>query len=162
MGLEPGLGFSHIIWCLSLRSILSRRSWNWFGLATYPFSSSTTNHQRKKKASPKNKRSRCGIHHAFKMTSFDRHESIDCFSLPDTSFQSHFLRAIPWPCFVIYILTIVQSHEGVFSSIQPPETKWFFSPIQMLHTHTQLPIKASVRCTRCRYNLTATQGRRLA
>ena len=62
-----------------------------------------------------------------KTTSFDLTEkSFDCFSLPDMSFQSHFLRAIPWPGFVVYVPTIVQTpdfEEGAFSGIQPPETK---------------------------------------
>lgn len=39
------------------------------------------------------------------------HKSFDCYSLPDMSFQSDPLKAIPWPGFVIYISTTVCSPD---------------------------------------------------
>lgn len=64
------------------------------------------------------------------------------------SFQSHFLRAIPRPGFVIYVPTTVQSpdFEHYRESIQQhpaSRDKVLFSPFQILYTHTQLPIKHS-------------------
>lgn len=50
----------------------------------------------------------CSQHDLFRL---EIHKSFDCFSLPDMSFQSESLRAIPWPGFVIYISTIVWSSD---------------------------------------------------
>ena len=50
----------------------------------------------------------CSQHDLFQL---EIHKSFDCFSLPDMSFQSDPLRAIPRPGFVVCISTIVLSPD---------------------------------------------------
>lgn len=91
----------------------------------------------------------CSQHDLFRL---EIHKSFDCFSLPDMSFQSDPLRAIPRPGFVIYISTIVWSlifwstqRPIGFTSPPPPSPEIKRYPVVVKHRmHIQLSISLLV------------------
>lgn len=92
----------------------------------------------------------CSQHDPFRL---EIHKSFDCYSLPDMSFQSDPLRAIPGPGSVIYISTTVwspdfeeHSEADQFYLAQPSPVsrdEEISGPCQIVHAHSIICIKHS-------------------